>query len=140
MDVGLRLAPFFFLILCGVVLARTRRIDLVGARALSAFVFWLAAPALLLHSLAVTPPPDGRMGLALAAYSAGLIAVLAFVILVGRLTGWSREDRAGAACASMAGNIPFLLVPFTLSLFGPASAGPGPCSLAWAPKSARSAA
>jgi predicted permease len=124
MDVGLRLAPFFFLILCGAALARTRRIDLVGARALSAFVFWLAAPALLLHSLAVTAPPDARMGLGLAAYSVGLIAVLVVVILAGRLLRWSREERAGAACASMAGNIPFLLVPFTLSLFGPTSAGP----------------
>jgi len=124
MDVALRLAPFFILIGCGVIAARTKRIELPGARALSTYVFWIAAPALLIHSLATTPAPDARMGLALAAYSAGLLAVLVLLILLGRVLGWTREARAGAGCASMAGNIPFLSVPFALSLFGPSSAGP----------------
>lgn len=124
MDVALRLAPFFLLIAIGVVAAKTRRIELPGARALSTYVFWIASPALLIHSLATTPAPDARMALGLAAYSAGLLAVLVLVILAGRLLGWSREERAGAGCASMAGNIPFLSVPFALSLFGPSSAGP----------------
>jgi predicted permease len=124
MDVALRLAPFFLLIACGVIAARTRRIELPGARALSTYVFWIAAPALLIHSLATTPAPDARMGLGLAAYSVGLLAVLAVIILAGRLLGWTREERAGAGCAAMAGNIPFLSVPFALSLFGPTAAGP----------------
>lgn len=124
MDVALQLAPFFVLIVCGVLAARTRRMDLAAARALSTYVFWIAAPALLLHSLATTPAPDARMGLGLAAYSVGLLVVLGLVVVAGRLLGWTRDERAGAGCASMAGNIPFLIVPFALSLFGRGAAGP----------------
>ena len=124
MEVALRLAPFFLLIALGVVAAKTKRIELPGARALSTYVFWIASPALLIHSLATTAAPNARMGLGLAAYSVGLLAVLVIVILAGRMLKWTREERAGAGCASMAGNIPFLSVPFALALFGPTAAGP----------------
>ena len=108
MEVGLRLAPFFFLILCGAVLARTRRIDLVGARALSAFVFWLAAPALLLHSLAVTAPPDARDAVDAAAQQAGVT-----VTRIGTIVPPENADAAPAITwRDAAGN------PLSLTLHG----------------------
>lgn len=123
MEVVLRLIPFFLLIAAGAAAARTARIDIAGARALSSYVFWIAFPALLIQGLSKVAPPEARMAMGLAAYAASLIAVLLVVMTLGRVLGWSREARVGAGVASMAGNIPFLGAPFAISIFGPEATG-----------------
>ena len=61
MDVLARVIPFFLMIGVGVVAARVRLISMDGARALSAYVFWIAFPALLIHSLAARPRPEPQL-------------------------------------------------------------------------------
>lgn len=124
MDVVLRVIPFFLLIAVGAAVARARLIDLAGARALSAYVFWVAFPALLVHSLSHAPAPDAALGISLAAYGVAATAPLFLVLILGRALGWSREARAGAGMASVVTNTAFLGAPLAVSLFGPAAAAP----------------
>src|SRR5438128_12322802 len=104
MDVLARVIPFFLLIGVGALAARTKLLDVAAARALSAYVFWIAFPALLVHSLATMPVPETAMAGWLAAYALGAGAALPLAILAGRALGWEREARGGAAMASVTGN------------------------------------
>jgi len=124
MDVLLRVIPFFLLIAVGAAVARARLIDIAGARALSAYVFWVAFPALLVHSLSHAPAPDAALGLSLAAYGLAAVAPLFLVLILGRSLGWSRHARAGAGMAAVGGNTAFLGAPLAVSLFGAAAAVP----------------
>lgn len=124
MDVLARVIPFFMLVAVGVVLGRVSLVDLAGARALSAYVFWVAFPALLIHSLSAMAPPDAAMAAGLAAYAVGVSAVLALALVAGRLMGWSRPARAGTAMASINANTAFLGAPLSVALFGAAAQGP----------------
>src|SRR5688572_20868336 len=124
MDVLARVIPFFLLIGLGAAIARLRLVDLGGARALSTYVFWVAFPALLIHSLASMPPPDAAMGAGLAAYTAGATAPLVVALLVGRAAGWERQTRGGAAMASATTNTAFLGAPLAAALFGQAAVAP----------------
>jgi predicted permease len=124
MDVLARVAPFFLMIAAGVVAGRARLIDLAGARALSAYVFWIAFPALLVHSLAAMPRPEAALARNLGAYAVGACLPLLVPVLGGRLFGWSREARAGAGMASIGGNTAFLGAPLAVRLFGEAAAAP----------------
>ena len=130
MDVLARVFPFFLLIAVGVVAARTRLLDMVGARALSAYVFWIAFPALLIHSLSAMQPPDSAMAIGLFAYLAGMTAPLVIIVLLGRLLQWPRQQGAGAGMASIAANTAFLGAPLAVSFFGPAAAAPGAAMVA----------
>ncbi len=122
MDVLARVAPFFLLIAFGAVAARTKLLDLGGARALSTYVFWIAFPALLIHSLSHAPPPDVLLARGLAVYALVALVPLLAIPLLGRALGWSREARAGSAAAAISSNTPFLGAPLAVSLFGAAAA------------------
>jgi hypothetical protein len=123
-DVLLRVIPFFLLIAVGVVIARAKLIDLGGARALSAYVFWVAFPALLIHSLSHSPAPNARMAVSLITYAIAMGAPLVIALIVGRLLGWSREATAGAGMASIGGNSAFLGAPLAAALFGAQAIAP----------------
>jgi predicted permease len=122
LDVLIRAAPFFLMIAAGVVIARVRLIDLAGARALSAYVFWVAFPALLIHALSSSPAPDSAFATGLGAYAVAAVVPLIVVLIVGRLLGWKAEARGGAGMASIGGNSAFLGMPMAISLFGPGAA------------------
>jgi hypothetical protein len=124
MDVLARVIPFFLMIGVGVVAARARLITLDGARALSAYVFWIAFPALLVHSLAAMPRPEPQLAASLSAYALGAALPLFLALIVGRLLKWPREQRAGAGMASVGGNTAFLGAPLAASLFGAAASVP----------------
>ncbi|MBQ1542098.1 MAG: AEC family transporter [Caulobacteraceae bacterium] len=130
MDVLSRIAPFFLLIACGVVAARARVVDAGAARALSTYVFWIAFPALLIHGLESAPIPDAATAKGLAAYGLGQCAALATPLVVGRLLGWPRAARAGAAMAAGVGNTAFLGAPLGVSLLGPAAGAPAAAMVA----------
>jgi predicted permease len=124
MDVLARVIPFFLLIGVGALAARVRVIDMAAARALSAYVFWIAFPALLIHSLATMAPPDAGLWAALGLYGVGVAAPLALPVLAGRALGWDRKTRGGAAMAAISGNTAFLGAPLAVSLFGAAAGEP----------------
>lgn len=124
MDVLIRVIPFFLLIGAGVAIARVRLIDLNGAKALSAYVFWVAFPALLLHALSSSPPPDAAFARGLGVYALAAAAPLIVAVLLGKALGWAPETRAGVGMASIGGNSTFLGMPMAISLFGAAAAVP----------------
>lgn len=124
MDVLARVIPFFLMIGVGVIAARTRLISMDGARALSAYVFWIAFPALLVHSLSTMPRPEPQLAASVAAYAAGASLPLFIVLLLGRLLRWPTEQRAGAGMASVTSNTAFLGAPVAVSLFGAAASAP----------------
>lgn len=124
MDVVARVIPFFMLIAVGVVVARAKLIDITGARALSAYVFWVGFPSLLVHSLATMPVPDGRLALSLVVYGLAAAAPVLAGPLLGRLLGWERRTRGGTAMASITGNTAFLGMPLAVSVFGQAAGAP----------------
>jgi malonate transporter len=124
-DVLLRVIPFFLLIAVGVVIARAKLIDLTGARALSSYVFWVAFPALLIHSLSHSPAPTAKMAASLGAYAAAMAIPLVIVLVLGRVLGWSREATAGSGMASIGSNSAFLGAPLATALFGAQAIAPG---------------
>ena len=56
-----RVALFLLLIGAGVLLARSGVVGRAGVGALSAYVFWLGFPALLVSQLSHAPPPDAEI-------------------------------------------------------------------------------
>ncbi len=124
MDVLARVAPFFLLIAAGAVAARMGRIKLADTEALAAYVFWIAFPALLIHSLSHAPLPDGRLAQSMAIYAAATLLPLPLILVIGRWAGWDRQVRAGASFAAVSNNTAFLGAPLAVALFGARAAAP----------------
>lgn len=130
MEVLSRVIPFFLLIGLGAGVARARLIDLAGGRALSAYVFWIAFPALLIHSLSHAPAPTGSMAVSLGLYAVAMAAPLVLPLVAGRLLGWTKEEGRGAGMAAICGNTAFLGAPLAVSLFGGQAAAPASAMVA----------
>lgn len=85
---------------------------------LSAYVYWVGFPALLIHSLSRLGRPGPDLLLGLGAYAGVGLLVMAVMVLAGRILGWSKAERAGAAMASGVGNSAFLALPITAAVLG----------------------
>lgn len=121
-DVAGRVWPFFLLVAAGVALARLRLLDARMTQGLSAYVYWVGFPALLIHSLSRLGRPGPELTAGLAAYALVGLLVMGGLLVVGRLLGWTRGERAGAAMASGVGNSAFLALPVTAAVLGPETA------------------
>ena len=117
-DVLARVWPFFLLVGAGVALTRLRLLDAGQAQGLSAYVYWIGFPALLIHSLSRLGRPSHELAAGLAAYAGVGLAVMAAVVIVGRALAWSKAERAGAAMASGVGNSAFLALPIAAAVMG----------------------
>ncbi|WP_425994156.1 AEC family transporter [Caulobacter sp. DWR1-3-2b1] len=117
-----RVLPFFLLIGAGVVLVRLRLLDEGMSRGLSAYVFWIGFPALLIHSLSRIGTPGPTLAWGLAAFAGAALAVMAGLLVLGLVLGWTREERAGAAMAGGLGNSAFLGLPVVAAVLGPEAA------------------
>ncbi|WP_414646940.1 AEC family transporter [Caulobacter sp.] len=117
-DVVARVWPFFLLVGAGLVMTRLRLLDARQAQGLSAYVYWIGFPALLVHSLSRLGRPGHDLMAGLAAYAVVGLALMAVVVAVGRILGWSKAERAGAAMASGVGNSAFLALPITAAVMG----------------------
>ena len=118
LDVLSRVWPFFLLVGAGLLLSRLRLLDGRMTQGLSAYVYWVGFPALLIHSLSRLGRPGPDLLLGLAAYAGVGLLVMAVMVLAGRLLGWSKAERAGAAMASGVGNSAFLALPITAAVLG----------------------
>jgi len=118
LDVVSRVWPFFLLVGAGLTLSRLRLLDGRMTQGLSAYVYWVGFPALLVHSLSRLGRPGHELILGLAAYAGAGLLVMALVVLGGRLLGWSKAERAGAGMASGVGNSAFLALPITAAVMG----------------------
>ncbi len=121
-DVAGRVWPFFLLVAAGVALARLRLFDARMTQGLSAYVYWVGFPALLIHSLSRLGRPGPELTAGLAAYALVGLLVMGGLLVVGRLLGWTRSERSGAAMASGVGNSAFLALPVTAAVLGPETA------------------
>jgi malonate transporter and related proteins len=118
LDVLSRVWPFFLLVGAGLVLARLRLLDGRMTQGLSAYVYWVGFPALLIHSLSRLGRPSHDLVLGLVAYAGVGLLLMAATVAAGRLLGWSKAERAGAGMASGIGNSAFLALPVTAAVLG----------------------
>jgi malonate transporter len=118
LDVLSRVWPFFLLVGAGLALSRLRLLDGRMTQGLSAYVYWVGFPALLIHSLSRLGRPNPDLILGLVAYAGVGLGVMASVVVVGRLLGWDRAERAGAGMASGVGNSAFLALPVATAVLG----------------------
>lgn len=121
-DVLSRVLPFFLLVGAGVALVRLRLIDGPMAAGLSAYVFWIGFPALLIHSLSRMGTPGPALAWGLAAFAGAALLVMAGLLALGLMLGWTRRERAGAALAGSLGNSAFLGLPIAAAVLGPEAA------------------
>jgi len=118
LDVLARVWPFFLLVGAGVALARLRLLDGRMTQGLSAYVYWVGFPALLIHSLSRLGRPSHDLILGLVAYASIGLLLMAATVAAGRTLGWNRAERAGAGMASGVGNSAFLALPVTAAVLG----------------------
>lgn len=118
LDVVGRVWPFFLLVGAGWSLARLRLLDGRMAQGLSAYVYWIGFPALLIHSLSRQGRPSPDLLAGLAAYAGAGLLLMALIVLASRLMGWSRAEAAGAAMAGSVGNSAFLALPIAAVVLG----------------------
>ncbi|WP_421737110.1 AEC family transporter [Caulobacter sp.] len=122
LDILSRVLPFFLLVGAGVALVRLRLLDEPMSRGLSAYVFWIGFPALLIHSLSRIGTPGPALAWGLAAFAGAALTVMAGLLVVGLALGWTREERAGAALSGGLGNSAFLGLPVAAAVLGPEAA------------------
>lgn len=113
--------PVFGVILAGYLVARTRLFDEAAVRGLSAFVFWIAIPALLFRTLARGAVDQGAdFSIAYAYFLACLLQFL-LTLALGRLAfGRTGVEAALMAMGAVFSNTVMLGIPLIYTAFGEA--------------------
>ena len=122
--------PFFALVLCGYLAARTRLLPQPAIPGLNAFVLYFALPCMLFRFGASTP-----IAQLLDPAAAGVYLLCALVMVGGTVLatrgprmGWN--DAAFGALVAAFPNTGFMGVPLLVALLGAASAGPAILTIA----------
>ena len=122
--------PFFALVLCGYLAARTRLLPQPAIPGLNAFVLYFALPCMLYRFGASTP-----IAQLIDPAAAGVYLLCALVMVVGTVLatrgprmGWN--DAAFGALVAAFPNTGFMGVPLLVALLGAAAAGPAILTIA----------
>ena len=116
--------PFFALVLCGYVAARTRLLPLDAVPGLNMFVLYFALPCMLYRLGSATPAAQ------LFNPVIALLWLLAAALIVAATAGWARRqggswpDAAMGALVAAFPNSGFMGVPLILALLGAGAVGP----------------
>ena len=116
--------PFFALVLCGYVAARTRLLPLDAVPGLNMFVLYFALPCMLYRFGSATPAAQ------LFNPVIALLWLLAAALIVAATAGWARRqggswpDAAMGALVAAFPNSGFMGVPLILALLGAGAVGP----------------
>ena len=116
--------PFFALVLCGYVAARTRLLPLDAVPGLNMFVLYFALPCMLYRFGSATPAAQ------LFNPVIALLWLLAAALIVAATAGWARRqggswpDAAMGALVAAFPNTGFMGVPLILALLGAGAVGP----------------
>ena len=116
--------PFFALVLCGYVAARTRLLPLDAVPGLNMFVLYFALPCMLYRFGSATPAAQ------LFNPVIALLWLLAAALIVAATSGWARRqggswpDAAMGALVAAFPNSGFMGVPLILALLGAGAVGP----------------
>lgn len=117
--------PVFAVILLGYGVGKTRLFGDEGVKALTAFCFYVAIPALLFRGMAGLETRAGfDFRIVLAFYGATLLAYGIAMLTARALFGLSLADQAIFAAGATYSNILLLGLPLVLTAFGPAAAVP----------------
>ncbi|MGF1527938.1 MAG: AEC family transporter [Candidatus Competibacterales bacterium] len=119
-----QVAPFFALIVLGVIAERGRWLGREGIAALNRFVFYLALPALLLRAFGTKPPQEVFNLPFMGAYALAGLGVFALTTAAARSLGHSYTAAAFQGQAAVTPNNGFLALPLLVGLLGEAVALP----------------
>ena len=122
--------PFFALVLCGYLAARTRLLPQPAIPGLNAFVLYFALPCMLYRFGASTPIAQLIDPAAAGVYLLCALVMVAGTVLAtrGPRMGWN--DAAFGALVAAFPNTGFMGVPLLVALLGAASAGPAILTIA----------
>ncbi|MGE0798545.1 MAG: AEC family transporter [Lautropia sp.] len=102
LDIALTTVPFFGLVLCGWIAARTRRLPAQAVASLNGFVLWFALPAMLFRFVAGTPVDtllDLRVSVGYIASGLLVYAAVAAVLRIRLGNGWIDTGYGALAAA-----------------------------------------
>ncbi|MCL4748110.1 MAG: AEC family transporter [Burkholderiaceae bacterium] len=102
LDIALTTLPFFALVLCGWIAARTRRLSADSVAPLNGFVLWFALPAMLFRFVAQTPVDtivDLRVALGYTACGLLAYALAAIVLRTCARSDWIDTGYGALAAA-----------------------------------------
>ncbi len=116
--------PFFALVLCGYLAARTRAMPEAAIPGLNAFVLFFALPCMLFRFGAATPIGNLLNPTMLAVYAAAGLCIVALTILLTHGARVHLKDAAFGALVAAFPNTGFMGMPMMTALFGAAAAGP----------------
>lgn len=117
--------PFFALIGCGYIAARTRFLSEDGVRGLTTFVFYFALPCMIFQAMAPHPIVDIINWNYMGAFAVAGLSVFALTALSARLLfNGSLSVCTLQGMAGCVGNVGFLGLPLIVALLGPDAALP----------------
>jgi predicted permease len=112
-------APVFGIILCGLLVSWFRLLPETTGKGLSDFVFNVAMPAYLFHTMAVAEPSgDAPVWLVLTYFGSNLVIWLLASLAATRLLGRPANEAAALAMAACFGNTVMLGLPLGSAYFG----------------------
>ncbi len=122
--------PFFALVLCGWVVARTRLLPLTAIPGLNAFVLYFALPCMLYRFAATTPIVRLLDATVSTVYLLCALLMVALTVITTRrgTVGWN--DASFGALVAAFPNSGFMGVPLLVALLGQQAAGPAIVALA----------
>ncbi|MBI4694372.1 MAG: AEC family transporter [Gammaproteobacteria bacterium] len=119
------IAPVFGIVLLGVVLARLKFFNAHTSDGLSAFMYYVAIPALLFKSLATTTlPEDPPWAYFLAFYGPTIGAFCLGLGLARHVFGWERASQGVCGMSSCYSNMVMLGLPVVAAAYGQAATLP----------------
>jgi malonate transporter and related proteins len=125
LNVLLLVIPVFALMGLGFIAMKRQWLPEGGHKALAAFGFNIAIPAMLFKAMLGAEPLTGSPVSLLAAYLIPVFLIwFATTLLTGLVLGYSAVDRPGLSMASTFGNTVMLGIPISLMAFGPGAATP----------------
>lgn len=116
--------PFFALVFTGWLAARQRWLPIEAVPGLNAFVLWFALPAMLLRLGLQLPLGELLHPALLGVYALAACVLVAFVLALMLGQGLRMKAASFDAFAATYPNNGFMGLPLTVSLLGPAAAGP----------------
>ncbi|HWH74598.1 MAG TPA: AEC family transporter [Methylibium sp.] len=116
--------PFFALVLCGWLAARSQLLPTAAIPGLNAFVLYFALPCMLFRFGAGLPVAQLLDPWVLAIYVVAALVIVGLVIATTLSATLRHKDAAFGALVAAFPNTGFMGVPLLTALLGPAAAGP----------------
>ena len=110
--------PIFGLVFFGYLSGRAKWITEAGIEGLSSFVFTIAIPIMLFHSIASAELPEQIPWNFIFAYYAMTLTLFGFCLASGRLSGLDVTEASVFAMSGVYSNVVLLGIPLVLTSFG----------------------